>query len=91
MKRILSIDPRSVLIFMASKAVATVIKMMESVPEPVQDKLVDHLRMYLEDIQDEMEWEDVFHRTQPQLIAAARRARQEVLARKTTPLDETQL
>lgn len=76
---------------MTSTAVATVIQMMDSLPEPLQDKLVDHLRTYIEDIQDEMEWKDVFHRTQPQLKSAARRARQEMLAGNATPLDETQL
>jgi hypothetical protein len=87
----LDIDPRRVSIIMTSTAVATVIQMMDSLPEPLQDKLVDHLRTNIEDIRDEMEWKDVFQRTLPQLIAAARRARQEMLAGNATPLDETQL
>ncbi len=42
---------------MSSRAVATVTKMMESLPEPVQDQVVEHLRDHIAYMQDEMKWE----------------------------------
>lgn len=76
---------------MSSNAIATVIKMLESLPEAVQDQVVDHLREYLADLQDELIWDDLFRRTQPQLVAAARRARKEIAQGQAKPLDYNQL
>jgi len=63
---------------MTSTAIETVTKMLESLPETVQDQVVEHLREYFADLQDELEWDSLFKRTQPQLVAAARRAKQEI-------------
>jgi len=76
---------------MSSTAIATVIKMIESVPETVQDQVVEHLREYLEDLQDELQWDTLFKKTQPQLIAAARRAKQEIAEGHAKPMDYDQL
>jgi len=76
---------------MTSTAVATVIKMMESLPEPVQDRVVEHLREYLEDLQDELQWDNLFKRTQPQLVAAARRAKREIGEGRADPMDYDRL
>jgi hypothetical protein len=65
---------------MSSASVATVVKMLESLPEPVQDQVVTHLREYIEYLQDELEWDTAFQNTQGQLVAAARRARAEIKA-----------
>ncbi|MCL4871059.1 MAG: hypothetical protein KJ063_19040 [Anaerolineae bacterium] len=62
---------------MSSTAVTTMIKMVESLPEPAQEQVVEHLREYLAELQDEMRWTSLFSQTQTQLIAAARRARQQ--------------
>lgn len=70
----------------SSSAIATVVKMLESLPEPEQDRVADHLRDYIDDLQDELRWDRLFQKTQPQLIAAARRARQEIAAGKAKPL-----
>ena len=40
---------------MSSTAIATMTKMMESLPEPVQDQVVEHLREYLEESQDALD------------------------------------
>jgi len=72
---------------MTSNAIATVTKMLESLPETVQDRVVEHLREYLADLQDELEWDRLFERTQPQLVAAARRAKQEIAEGHAQPLD----
>jgi hypothetical protein len=72
---------------MSSTAIATVIKMMESLPEPAQDQVVEHLREYLEDLQDELQWDTLFKKTQPQLIAAARHAKKEISEGLAQPMD----
>jgi hypothetical protein len=76
---------------MSSASIATVIKIMETLPEATQNQVVEHLREYLEDIQDETNWDRAFERTQDRLVAAARRARQEIAAGEARPLDPDQL
>ncbi len=76
---------------MASAAMATVQKMMEQLPEATQNELVDHLREYLANRQDEHLWDALYERTQPQLAAAARRARRDTAAGQATPLDPDDL
>jgi len=76
---------------MSSTAIATVIKMMESLPEKAQDQVVEHLREYLADLQDELQWDTLFKRTQPQLITAARRAKKEIAEGRAQPMDYDQL
>lgn len=72
-------------------AIATVTKMLEPLPEPVQERVVEHLREYLLDMDDEAEWSELVDRTQPQLIEAARRARREIAEGLAEPLDVDQL
>ena len=76
---------------MSSTAIATITKMIESLPEPAQDRVVEHLREYLEDLQDELEWDALFKKTQPQLAAAARRAKQEIAQGLAKPMDYDKL
>lgn len=72
---------------MTTATIATVITMLESLPDPVQDRVVEHLREYLAEMQEELAWDEQFKRTQPQLIAAARRARQQIAEGLAQPLD----
>ncbi len=76
---------------MSTMAVATMTKMIESLPEMLQNQVLDHLREYLEELQDELEWDRQFQRTQPQLIAAAKRAKQEIAQGHAKPFDYHQL
>ncbi len=76
---------------MASAPIATVVKMMNALPEPAQEQVVDHLREYMEDLQDELRWDSLFKRTQPQLAAAARRAKQQIAEGKASPMDYEKL
>ena len=76
---------------MSSPAIATVIKMMESLPEDVQDRVVEHLREYLEDVLDELQWDESFKKTQQQLVAAAKRAKQQIAEGGAKPMDYNQL
>ncbi len=72
---------------MTTKAITTVIKMMESIPENAQYQVVEHLRDYLENMRDEMHWDAQFKKTESQLIAAARRVRDEIARGRAKPMD----
>ncbi len=52
--------------------------MMESLPEPAQNQVVEHLREYLLEMQDELRWDELFKKTQPRLAAMAWRAKEEI-------------
>jgi hypothetical protein len=49
---------------------------------------VEHLRLYL---QEELEWDRAFEEKQIQLIAAARRAREEIAAGQAQPMHHDRL
>lgn len=38
---------------MSSAAIATIAKMVESLPDKLQDKVVEHIRDYIADLEDE--------------------------------------
>jgi len=76
---------------MPSSAIATVIKMMQSLPDATQNKVVEHLKEYLEDIYDEKRWDETFQMTQDKLVATAIRVRQEISSGQARPLDYDQL
>jgi hypothetical protein len=65
--------------------------MMDSPPEQAQEQAAEHLRKYLEELQDDLRWNRLFQQTQPQLAAAARRARQEIAAGKASPMNYDEL
>lgn len=72
---------------MASNAIATITRMMETLPEALQNQIVEHLREYIAELEDELRWEASFNRTQGKLIAAARQAKQEIAEGKAEPMD----
>lgn len=76
---------------MSSTAITTVVKMLESLPEPAQQQVVQHLREYFEEVQDELRWDSLFAKTQSELAAAAKRAKQQIAAGQSKPMDYDQL
>lgn len=72
---------------MDTEATTTMIKMLETVPDQLQETVVEHMRDYIEDIRDDAKWKNSFSRTQDKLIAAARQARQEIAGGKSSPMD----
>jgi len=72
---------------MTSAAIATITKMLESLPEEAQERVVEHLREYIQDLQDDLIWDALFQRTQDQLVAVARRARAEIAMGRAEPMD----
>jgi hypothetical protein len=75
----------------SSATIATLVKMIESLPAPAQEQVVEHLREYLPDLQDEVRWDEILQSTQPSLVAAARKARQDKAAGQASPLDSDRL
>ena len=76
---------------MSSPAIDTVIKMMESLSEDKQNELVEHLREYIQDLKDELKWQQSFNKSQDKLIAAARLAKQQIAEGRAKPLDYNEL
>jgi uncharacterized iron-regulated protein len=76
---------------MSSPAITTVITMMESLPEDVQDRVAAHLREYLADLQDELKWDNSFKKTQNKLIEYAQRAKREIAEGLAKPMDYDKL
>jgi hypothetical protein len=72
---------------MSAAAVATLAKMIESLPDPVQDRVVEHLRDYIEDLRDDSEWDSQFESSQTKLADLARKARREIAQGKARPMD----
>ena len=72
---------------MASTAIVTMTKMMETLPEPAQNQAVEHLRHYIAEMESEEKWDKFFSETQGQLVAAARQARKEIAEGKAQLMD----
>ena len=72
---------------MASAPTMTIIKMLETLPEQLQGRVVEHVREYIEDLRDEFRWDESFSRTQGALVTAARLARKEIAEGKASLLD----
>ncbi len=72
---------------MASNAITTITQMMETLPEALQNQVVEHLREYIAELEDELRWEASFNNTQEKLITAARQAKQEIAEGKSEPMD----
>ncbi len=72
-------------------ASVTVAKMVEALPEPMQERVVEHLREYVDDLRDDARWSESFARTKGKLTAAAGLARTQIAEGKATPLDPAKL
>lgn len=74
-----------------SKASETAVKMIESLPAKVQERVVEELRNLVEEARDEERWHDLFERRKTGLVAAARKARKEIAAGKASDMDYDKL
>ncbi len=63
---------------MSSPSITTLVKIMETLPVSLQERVTDHLKEYINDLQDEIKWDNSFAKTQSKLVAAARLAKQEI-------------
>jgi hypothetical protein len=76
---------------MSSAAITTIVKMVESLPDDLQERVSEHIREYIADLEDEAKWESSFQRTRPNLVAAARQAKREIAEGKSVPMDYDRL
>jgi hypothetical protein len=76
---------------MSTTAIATIVRMVEALPDDLQEQVVEHIREYVADLEDEKRWNASFKRTQDNLVAAARKAKQEIAAGQSVPMDYEQL
>lgn len=76
---------------MVSPAITTIVKMMETLPEETQSQVVEHLREWLLDMEDEAMWDESFARTQKGLYETAQDARKQVAEGNAKPMDLNRL
>jgi Arc/MetJ-type ribon-helix-helix transcriptional regulator len=76
---------------MSSAAITTIVKMVESLPDDLQERVSEHIREYIADLEDEERWNSSFQRSQTNLVAAARKAKQEIAEGKSIPMDYDRL
>jgi hypothetical protein len=76
---------------MSSRTIATAVKMLESLSESAQDRAVEHLREYIKEMQDELEWDRQFKKSKKGLVAVARRAKKAVSEGRAKPMDYDRL
>lgn len=76
---------------MSSEAIATAFKMMGTLPDATQKQVVEFLKTYIADLQDEQRWNGTFAQTQPNLVQKARLAKQQIAENKARPLNIDEL
>lgn len=76
---------------MSSAAIATIVKMVESLPDELQEQVVERVRAYVAEIEEEKRWNESFKRTKSNLVATAQKAKEEIAAGLSAPMDYEQL
>ncbi len=76
---------------MSSPTISTIVKMVESLPDDLQERVAEHLREFIADLEDEAQWESSFKNTKDSLIATARHAKREIAEGRSAPMDYEQL
>jgi hypothetical protein len=72
---------------MPSPAIATIVKMVESLPDDLQERVADRVREYIAELEEENRFRVSFKRTPDKLAEAARQAREDIAAGKSSPMD----
>jgi hypothetical protein len=75
---------------MPSPVVTTIIKMVESLPDELQEQVAEHVRAYIAELQEEKRWNTLFTRSQDNLIAAAHKAKAEIATGLSIPMNYQQ-
>ncbi len=76
---------------MESATTMTMIKILETIPNELQEQVVEHMRYYIEDILEETKWNESFSKSQNKLVAAAQKARKEIKDGKAVSLSQDAL
>ncbi|HLM00118.1 MAG TPA: hypothetical protein VK400_03620 [Pyrinomonadaceae bacterium] len=72
---------------MSTAIIETVVKMLETLPVSVQERAIEHLREYIEDLKDEAHWDVQFDKSSAKLSETAAIARKEISEGKAAPMD----
>jgi hypothetical protein len=72
---------------MSAEAITTVVKMMETLPDNAQSQVVEYIKNYIADLQDELRWDENFKKTESNLIQKARLAKKQIAEGKARPLN----
>jgi len=72
---------------MPTSASVTMMKLIESLPEPIKERALEHMQQYIEEIRDELRWNEAFEKSQNKLVTAARQARKEIAKGKAAPMN----
>lgn len=63
---------------MFSSAITAIVKMLESLPDDLQEQVAAHIREYISDLEDEARWDSSFKKSPDRLVAAAQQAKREI-------------
>ena len=72
---------------MSTPTLTTILKMIEGLPETRQNQVVEHLREYIADLEDEDKWDKAFAKTQDKLVYKTRQAEIQIAEGKSEPMD----
>ena len=72
---------------MPTATIETAIKMLETLPLTTQERAVEHLREYIEDLRDEAQWDAQFDKNSAKLSDAAAKARKEIAEGRSVPMN----
>jgi hypothetical protein len=72
---------------MVTPTLTTILKMVEELPEPLQNQIAEHLREYIADVEDEERWDEAFARTQEKLAYVTRDVTKQIAEGKSKPMD----
>ena len=76
---------------MSSETIATVVKMLESLPESAQAEAAEYLRNHIAELQDEIRWDGLFKSTESKLVAMARQAKRQIAEGKAQSMNYDEL
>lgn len=76
---------------MTSPAIFAIMQVLESLTPSMQDQVVHHLQEYIEELNDELKWDELFSKNQSGLIIAAQKAKKEIVEGKSVPMNYDQL
>lgn len=72
---------------MSRENIATVVKILESLPDAHQERIIEHLKEYIADLEDELLWDKSFQKTQGKLVAATKLAKQQITQEQEKPMN----
>ena len=65
----------------------TIDKMIKTIPESMQSSVLDEIQAVITEKHDELEWNIQFQQSQENLIAAAKKAKDEIATGLAKPMD----